>query len=372
MSWFGFLFRNLWRRPARSLFTLLAVALAIASFHVLAGLSRGMDEAAEASLAERGIDLVVMKRGAVEFFSSTLPQSLAADIRAIPGVADVSGELGAVTPVGEEAHAIVGGWEPDGFQWRTVPLTRGALPTPGEGGVVLGEGLAEATGIDVGGRIRLNYTEFRVTGIAAFTSAINRGMALMPLPDLQALLSREAQVSMFNVRLAAAGDAAALETTRQAIAALQPNLAVTTTNEILRGNRVVAILLASSDAIAVAALVIACLFVLNTLAMAVEERTRDIGVLAAIGWSRRRIVALILCEGVLLAGVGGLLGTGLGWLGGDSLNLLVFLGGGLSTQASASFALAALAAALGVGALGAFWPAWRAARLNPSAALRRQ
>jgi putative ABC transport system permease protein len=372
MSWLGFLLRNLWRRPGRSLFTLLAVALAIASFHVLAGLSRGMDRAAHDSLAERGIDLVVMKRGAVEFFASTLPQALAADIGRIPGVADVSAELGAVAPVGEEAHAIVGCWETDGFQWRTVPLTRGRLPASGEGGVVLGEGLAEATHIDVGGTVTLNFSDFHVTGIAAFSSALNRGMALMPLSDLQALMFREGQVSLFNVRLAAPGDPAAREAARDAIMALRPDLTVATTNEVLRGNRLVAILLASSDVIAGAALVIACLFVLNTLAMAVEERTRDIGILAAIGWSRRRIVALILSEGMLLAGLGGLLGTGLGRLGSNSLNLFVFLGGGPSTQATATFALAALVAALAVGALGAFWPAWRAARLNPATALRRQ
>lgn len=372
MSWFGFLLRNLWRRPGRSAFTLLAVALATASFLVLTGLSRSMDEAAYAGLAERGVDLVVMKRGAIEFFASTLPQDFAADIRKIPGVADVSAELGAVAPVGEEAHAIVGGWDPNGFQWSAIPLARGALPLPGEGAVVIGDGLAEATGIDVGGTITLSYTGFRVAGVAAFASPLNRGMALMPLSDLQALLFREGQVSLFNVRLAAPGDPAARDTVRNAIMALRPDLSVTATSEVLRGNRLIAILLASSDVIAVVALVIACLFVLNTLAMAVEERTRDIGILAAIGWSRARIVGLILSEGVLLAGLGGLLGTGLGWLGSDSLNLFAFLGGGPSTQATATFALAAVAAALAVGALGAFWPAWRAARLNPATALRRE
>ena len=57
MTWMGLIGRNLWRRPGRSVFTLLGVALAIASYLTLSGLSLGLSDGSEVSLNERRIDL---------------------------------------------------------------------------------------------------------------------------------------------------------------------------------------------------------------------------------------------------------------------------------------------------------------------------
>ena len=127
-----------------------------------------------------------------------------------------------------------------------------------------------------------------------------------------------------------------------------------------------------SLAIAIVALVAGGLSVLNTMAMAVEERTRDIGILSSIGWSRRRILALILTEGVVLAVVGGVAGVGLGWVGYNFLIDLLSPGSGLTIPAMLVQAGKAMIIALLVGALGALGPAWRAAGMMAAAALRRQ
>jgi putative ABC transport system permease protein len=371
MNWLGLLFGNLWRRPARSAFTLIGVALAVGSFLTLAGLSRGMTAAAEDSLNERSVDLVVVKRGMVEFFASVLPETLEAEIAAVPGVAEVSAELATLTPLSDDAHAIVAGWRAESFEWREIQLLRGRMPGPGERGVVLGEGLAEALAAAPGTEVKLSFTPFRVTGIAGFTSVLNRGLAVMRLEELQQLLARPDQVTLFNIRLARPGDDAAVAAARIAIAGLRPDLAVTTTDEVLRGNKAIQVLVATAGAISVVALAIAALSVLNTLAIAVEERTRDIGILAAIGWSRGRILGLVLSEGLLLSGLGGLLGAGLGTVGNQLLSLTVVPGGGVSARGTFGLTMAALAASLVLGAAGALWPAWRAARLDPAVALRR-
>lgn len=371
MTWLGLLFGNLWRRPARSAFTLIGVALAVASFLTLVGLSRGMTAAARDSLDERSVDLVVVKRGMVEFFASVLPATLEAEIAAVPGVAEVSPELATLTPLSDDAHAIVTGWRADSYEWREMHLLRGRLPGPGEHGVVLGEALAEALAAEPGAEVKLSFAPFRVTGIAGFTSVLNRGLAVMRLEELQALLARPDQVTLFNVRLARPDDGTALAAARAAIAGLRPDLAVTTTDDVLRGNKAVQVLGATAAAISLVALAIAALSVLNTLAIAVEERTRDIGILAAIGLSRGRILGLILTEGLLLSGLGGLLGAGLGAVGNHLLNLMVMPGGGVSARTTLGLTLAALAASLALGAVGALWPAWRAARLDPAVALRR-
>ncbi len=371
MTWLDLLLRNLLRRPGRSAFTLIGVALAVGSFLILAGLSGGMNVAARESLNERGVDLVVAQRGMVEFFASALPETLADAIQRIPGVARVSGEIAALTPVGEEAHTIIAGWRPDSFDWQGVKLQRGRMPEPGERGVVLGDALAEALHVDVGAEVTLSFTPYRVTGIAGFTSLLNRGIAVLRLDEAQRLLARPGLVTLFDVRLAETLDAARLPAMRSAIAALRGDLSVTTTDEVLRDNKAIQVLGTAANAIALVALAVAALSVLNTLAMAVEERTHDIGILASLGWSRTRILALILSEGLLLVGCGGVLGALLGWLGDYALSLSVIAGGGVSLTTAARLGLSALPASLVLGACGAFWPAYRAARLDPASALRR-
>jgi putative ABC transport system permease protein len=112
------------------------------------------------------------------------------------------------------------------------------------------------------------------------------------------------------------------------------------------------------------------LIVLNTLLVAVLERTREIGVLGALGWSCRRILTLVLLESLLLSAAGGLLGMALGYLG---LNLLIMhpmLRGivAVTPSLSAFGQQFLVTVVLGIG--GGFLPAWRALNLNPVDALR--
>ncbi|HEV2745976.1 MAG TPA: ABC transporter permease [Allosphingosinicella sp.] len=371
LTWFGLVGRNLLRRPARALFTLLGVALAVASYVALTGLASGMIEGAGASNEERGVDLVVTHRGMVELYSGSLPEELGPLIRTQPGVAEVSAEL--VTALEfDDGQAIVTGWSLDAFAFREMRLREGRAPRPGAGEVVLGESLAEAAGVGVGGEIQLNFAPFRVVGISAYDNGYLRNMAIMPLGDLQKLLARPNVVSMFQIRLRHPENPQAREAIRAAIVALRPNLNVSTTTEAMRSSKLVQMIDSSSFAISLVALAIGCLSVLNTMAMGVEERTREIGILAAIGWSRGRILGLILSEGFLIAGLGGMAGIVLGWIGHDYLVHSVTQGAELETSTMLGQALRAEMIALLVGLIGAFIPAWRASRLAPAAALRRQ
>ena len=123
------------------------------------------------------------------------------------------------------------------------------------------------------------------------------------------------------------------------------------------------LLLAAIAAIAVA---VGAIGIVNTMLMSVIERTREFGVLRAVGWRRRDVVRLVLLESALLGAVGGVVGCGLGavsvalasrWLP-------------LQPVASPFLLLSCLGLALGLGALGGVYPAWRAASLNPIEAIR--
>jgi putative ABC transport system permease protein len=110
--------------------------------------------------------------------------------------------------------------------------------------------------------------------------------------------------------------------------------------------------------------------VLNTMLMSVLERTREIGVLRALGWRRRRVLGMIINESLLLGLLGGLVGIlvayGLTFL----LNQIPMIGSILTPKWELVIFLRAVAVALLLGLLGGLYPAYRATRLQPVEALR--
>ena len=369
MNLAGFALRNLSRRRGRSLFTILGVALAVASYVTLAGLARSMADGTTASLKERGIDFMVSRKGIVDLFGGSLPQDLSKDIAAIPGVAAVSAELVTLQELGDGLQAIVGGWQTDGFILKETHLVAGAMPQPGNNEVLVGVSLAEEMNLKPGSEVTIGFDKYRIVGVADFGAGLLRGMAVMPIGDLQALLGLPGQATFFQVRLAEGADA---EAVAAAIETLRPDITAAASDDAARANKAVAMLGAASLGIALVAMAMAALTVLNTLAMAVEERVREIGILASIGWPRRRTLALFVLEGVILAAIGGVVGIIVGQMGAQALGALILPGSGLTVAGTVTLSIEAFAAALLVGALGALWPAWRAANLEPAAALRHQ
>ena len=109
---------------------------------------------------------------------------------------------------------------------------------------------------------------------------------------------------------------------------------------------------------------------LNTMLMSVLERTREVGVLRALGWRKRRVLGMIARESLVLGAVGGacgiLLGVGLGAL----IGLAPGVYGALKPlYTPRSFALALIVGVI-AGVVGGLYPAWRATRMKPVEALR--
>jgi putative ABC transport system permease protein len=110
--------------------------------------------------------------------------------------------------------------------------------------------------------------------------------------------------------------------------------------------------------------------VMNTLLMSVMERTREIGLLCAIGWHAARVMAMIVLDGLILSAVGALGGIAAGlaclrWISGHPK-----LGALFQPEVTASVILQGAGMALLIGLLGGLYPAWRATRLNPMDLLR--
>jgi putative ABC transport system permease protein len=371
MNMLGLAWNNLWRRRTRSLLSTLGIGLAVGGAVSLLSLGHGIKAGVGDSLDERGADLVVSQRAATDAFGGRLPESLGERLTVIPGVAGVSGEMIAFLSQAGGRPVLVAGVSATAPVLRSAPIMAGRNLRPGdERRVVLGDAIAESLGLAPGGRIVLDEETFEVVGVARWTSRMNRSFVLMPLAELQALTFRPGQVTGFHIQLDGNASPAARAAVREALTATGPVI-VSEPLETMDRDRNLAVLNAVSLAVSLIALALGGLNVLSTQLMSVQERTREIGMISAIGWSDARIVALIVLEGMVLGVAGCALGVAIGVASSGLFEMIPTIGRFVTFKPTLEGLVVPLAGALLLCLLGALYPAWRATRMTPAAALRR-
>jgi putative ABC transport system permease protein len=370
MNLVGFAFRNLQRRSIRTSLSIVSIGLAVGSALALIAISRSIEDSTREGMDEIGDDVIVTQRGASDLFGGFLPQQFADQIAHIPGVARATGELLLFAPSERSRNVLAVGWPDTSHLWKSAPLREGRLPAPGERRVtLLGDNLAEALGKSVGDTLELLGEKFRVIGITKYATVINRGTALVPLSDLQEVTYRQRQVSMIHVNFNRNLKPAEMVRVKEAIESLG-RATVSTASEVLQNDRNFAILKAVSLAVSIIALAMGALNVLNALLMATQERTREIGIVAAIGWTDVRIMSSIVIEGLLMCAVGCVMGIFLSYLASLLFPAIPTIGNYLSFRPSPGLILPTVTAAFVLCVIGSLYPAWRAIRVPPAVALR--
>jgi putative ABC transport system permease protein len=371
MNLFTLALRNLRKRPVRTGLTVIGIAIAVGCALSLLALSRGIQSGARAGLDEIGGDLIVIPKNAASLFSGFIPESALERIGAIPGVARLSGALIAFAPSEAAGSVLTFGWPDGGFLWKKVPLRRGRVPEAGESRVaVLGDALATALGKKLNDELDLFGQSFKIIGIAAYGSSVNRGLVLVRLADLQDVSYRPRQVTIAHLGVADAGDRSELARIRDAIKA-PGNAVAAPAAEVLDHDRNFIVLQALALAAAVIAAVMSALNVIAALALATKERTREIGIFSAIGWSGGRIMESIVIEGVALWAIGCALGVALSFGVAYAVPYIPVVGRLIAFQPGVALIVPVVGAALVLCVLGALLPAWRAARMLPAEALQR-
>jgi putative ABC transport system permease protein len=130
--------------------------------------------------------------------------------------------------------------------------------------------------------------------------------------------------------------------------------------------------------VAAISLLVAGIGIMNIMIVSLIERTREIGILKALGMKSRTVLAIFLSEAVLVGLLGAVFGIGLGWLVANVASR-VFIGGGQAVASGGFVIIPVLTPTVLLGALGfgvivsvifALYPAWRASKLKPVDALR--
>jgi putative ABC transport system permease protein len=365
--------RNLVRRPLRACLAACGVALAVASFIALVGIARGHAHAWERSLTATGTQVLVSRKGGVELLSTSIDEDVGNRLARLDGVAAVGGELLDLVELESGQNVLVSGRRRDSYLWTSMQMLEGQLPAHDAGSeVALGQNLADALRLHAGARLTVDGRRLTVTGVVRASGAMMSHMLYMPLPEMQRLLRRNGVVTIFNLQLRPPRDAKRMESFLRTASREFPNLTFTPTESIQDENPVLQMASALAWSVSIIALVMGLVGVVNALLMSVTERIREIGILAAVGWPPSRVLALIVCEGLLLALAGSVFGIIGGYI---ALRVLVaspHVAGLLEPEFTVRAAVEVLVATLLLGGVGGLYPAWRATQMPAVQALKHE
>jgi len=371
LSFTGFACKNLWRRRLRTLLTLVGIGMAIGAFVALVGFSRSFEHEWERLYSSSGTDIAVVDKN---FMNTSVDQTLQTKLRAVPVVSMAEPMVFNIMDVTPEVNALVFGWLDDSYEFSSLTFDSGERFHNGKPEIILGQMLAKSLGKKVGETVQLQGTTYTVTGVFQGGTALEAGAIIMPLDQMQVLTSQQGKVSGFHVRLkpAPAGESAEhyMKRAQAEIEAALPGLNAQAAADRAANNQFVGLAHAVAWGTSCIALLMGILGIANTMAMSVFERTREIGILRAIGWKAWRVLLLIQVEASVLGFVGGLIGVFFGWGALELLSKLPQTASVVSTSLSWEHLLEALGISILSGLIAGAYPAWRGAHLSPVEALR--
>ncbi len=368
MTFLGLILKNLMRQRVRSTLTLTGIAIAITTVVALGVVTAGMKETANAFVQSGSADFMVAQEGAADLSFSTLADSVVDDIAAVDGVDRVRGAFLHITTAGSNAFFFLVGVEPDDIAAELDVVEGTTLTGASDDELVLGSQAASDLGVTVGDEVTLADRQFRVVGIYESDVLWEDGGGFAPLPTIQAVAGKPDTITIAYVTV----DQDSVPTAVADDVAAQVDGVVTIANadEYSRVDQGFVLLDGATVAISVLAVLIGGIGVMNTMIMSVFERTREIGVLRAVGWGGGRVLRMIVLESLFLTIVAAFVGCLLGVAASRFVTLLPAVGGFLEPAYTTQTFVLAFVVAIVVGVLGAIYPAIRAARLTPMEALR--
>lgn len=352
---------NLASRPLRCSLTILAIAIQVVLILMIVGLTSGVISEWGKRVEGVGADILVQPPNSSIFFafsSAVMPESLGDQIQNLPSVDEVAPTLIVSDP---KTLMIIYGIDYKRFN----ALSRGFIfrsgqPFQAPDEAIADDIIAQTRHLKVGDRVTLVNRPFRISGIVAHGKGAR---FFIPIKTAQDLLGADKRVSMFFVR--SKGDT---EGTRVEILKLDPQNRIRSMSEYVS-------LMSSSNlpelkpfirTMVGLGIVISFLVVLLNMHTLVMERTREIGILKALGFSRLDVVKMLLSEIVALTIAGSLVGIGITFL---TEAILKQTNPSLSILLTPGWVVGSIGLALLGASAGAAIPALRASSYDPVEAL---
>lgn len=369
-------FKNITRQRTRTFLTVLGIILGIGAVVALGSISEGLNRQVSRNLELNAGKIIVTEAGSSGFFTGFSGSELTdEDVETISGVTGVK-EVVPQLYYWESLEPFAGppwvaiGIEPEKqefFSGQSIVVEEGRELEDGDGEVIVaGKDFSEEYNMQVGDFFPLAETEVEVVGILERSGISDiDGNFIMPLDALQGITDQDT----FPVVYVIPEDLRDTEFLGERIEDADEELDALSSTDIARqAAEIVGQISIFTLGIGAVAALVGGLGIMNTMIMSVLERKREIGVMKAIGATRRTIILHFLTEAFLMAALGGIIGILFGIAASQLLGSIIgfFQGAVITAQLVGGSFLFALVLGLAGGA----YPAWKAASLDPVEALR--
>jgi len=381
---FDLILKNITQRKLRTGLTVFGIALGIFAVIVMGGMSEHFNLTFERSISLTADKIRVLPEGG--FFGANLNESKAREVKRVPGVSDAYGLLQA--PLDPESLGFFGGDvvigippEKQQAAMKDTKLTQGRFLVPGDGyRAVVGSTVAREFNLNAGDELEIkskrvarattitHARNFTIVGILEYTGSFFDNAVQIPLDRAQKFYSREDTVSFILAVPEPDADpedlAKRIELNVEKVKTFSPS---ELRKQIEQSLIVFSLITISAAALAA---IIGGLSVMNTMLMSVSERTKEFGLMKALGAETKDILFMTMGEAALMGVLGGIFGI----IGGGAL--VYYLNEYLASRGTVLFTITprliviAIVFATLLGVLSGMYPAYRAAKMSPMEALR--
>ncbi len=379
--------KNVFRRKGRAFLTIFGIAIGVFALVVMGAMAEKITVLVDGGVKYYRDKVTVTDASSGSLYGSA-PLSLAkrSELERVPGVKRATAQIMLAlekdkASFGAGSFIVGNDGRADGVEHFPVKVAEGRKLAAGDRhAALIGSDLVSKLGAEVGKTVKLRGEEFEVVGILGKTFTGPDTSVVIPLRDAQDLFAQDLptavrqRVDVHDIATSIVvyptdgTDPEALATRiGKQVDGVQAQGPKAFEEQVVASTKIFSAII---FAVAFISLVVGGLSVVNTMTMAVSERTREIGVRKAIGASQSAIMRQFVAESAVIGAVGGLVGLALGSLAAFGLNAAGQTSGTELFLVTARLVVGALSFALVIGVAAGLYPAWRAARLNPVKALR--
>jgi putative ABC transport system permease protein len=384
-------YKNLLRKKIRTSLTVVGISLSAWVLVSLLGFNRGYEGALNRDIDNMGFQMIITAKGC-PYEAATMmlkggtglkymKEDISTDVAGEPEVERLTPML--MQAVFDPNKGDSGGINVyNGVDPATFPSMKsflkfrqgGWFTDPNALEVVMGYEAAELEQREVGDKLLMpeKNVELTVVGILQRTGTQDDGTVFMPIKALQKIFNREGEITSLGIKLKKDVNTAKFEERLYALPDVQV-VSLAQVRQTIMGLVTTAKMMVMS--IAVIAILIAMVGVVNTILMSVFERLQEIGILKTIGAMPWDIFKLIWIETMILCGIGGAIGIALALALAKITEVLIrrvlpYAPSGGLVQIDAGLALVTFGTVLAIGLVSGLYPAWKAGRVRPLESIR--
>ncbi|MFQ3573192.1 MAG: FtsX-like permease family protein [Thermodesulfovibrionales bacterium] len=381
-------FKNILRHRIRSLLTIVGIATSVAALFSIISFNRGFERGLSRELERTGIHFMIVPSGCPHEVASLVlhgavtPKFL--DTGVIEKISEIR-DIDLISPIlvfqipNKEKNRIdlVYGMEMSHLMklkpsWKI----KGAIPKTEEE-IIIGSEIAEHDNIKLGDNIYYSTIKskrgFKISGILDKTDSQDDAFIYMPISTAQEILQKPHSVTAIGVRVKNAED---INIVSEDLAMKIPGIQIVTMGQIMNS---LSSLATSAKILSLAivsiAILISAVGAMNSILMAIFERTHEIGMMRAIGASRFDIFRIIIIETSIMTSIGGLAGIifsiiGSGIIEGIVRKFMPYVPSGDMIDIEPWLAALCIVFSLCIGILSGIYPAYKASKITPIEAIK--